>query len=248
MQNVESIHFFPIKGLQGFKLEESFLRENKLLINDRKFALTQSLNEKNKISWLPKLHFKQLVNQPSLAKARLALLSQNPLTLKIEGFKEEFNLTHSAAKSAFSAAIANLTSPLEDTNLTLIEAKNGGLSDTRHQWISVGTSASADRVISTFSIDKSYFRFRLNIWIKTSTPFEELNWVGRRAKIGEAELEFQSPVGRCNAINVSAETGHVTNEILPEEMRANFGHSNLGIFAQVIKSGQISVGDKFLLQ
>ena len=74
MQNIQAIHFYPIKGLQGFKLQESFLRENKLLINDRKFAIAQSLNENNKISWLPKSHFKQLVNQPSLARVRLALL------------------------------------------------------------------------------------------------------------------------------------------------------------------------------
>ena len=248
MQNIQSIHFYPIKGLQGFKLEESFLRENKLLINDRKFAIAQSLNENNKISWLPKSHFKQLVNQPSLARVRLALLSQNPLTLKIEGFQEEFNLTRYASKKAFTKAIANLTCHLENTNLALIEAKNGGLSDTRHQWISVGTSASADKLISTFSLDKSYFRFRLNIWIETSTPFEELKWIGRRAKIGEAELEFQTPVGRCNAINVSAETGNVTTTHLPKEMRKTFGHSNLGVFARVVKSGKVSIDDEFLLQ
>ena len=248
MHSIQSINFFPIKGLQGFGLEECFLRENQLLDNDRKFALSQSVNHKAATSWLPKSHFKQLVNQPSLAKTRLSLISQNPLTLKIEGSSEAFNLTDSAAKDAFAKAITNLTNTNERANLNLIEAETGGLSDTRSQWISIGASASANKLIQRFSLDDSYFRFRLNIWIETQTPFEEFNWVGREAKIGNAELEFQSPVGRCNAINVSAKTGDITSQLLPQEMRAHFGHSDLGVFARVIKSGKISQTDKLILQ
>ena len=248
MHPIQSIHFFPIKGLQGFGLEDCFLRENQLLDNDRKFALSELLNNKAATSWLPKSHFKQLVNQPSLAKTRLSLISQNPLTLKIEGSSEAFNLTDSAAKDAFAKAIKNLTNSNESANLNLIEAETGGLSDTRSQWISIGASASANKLIQNFSLDDSYFRFRLNIWIETETPFEEFNWVGRKAKIGNAELEFQSPVGRCNAINVSAKTGDITRQRLPQEMRAHFGHSDLGVFARVIQSGKISQTDKLILQ
>ncbi len=248
MHPIQSIHFFPIKGLQGFGLEDCFLRENQLLDNDRKFALSELLNNKAATSWLPKSHFKQLVNQPSLAKTRLSLISQNPLTLKIEGSSEAFNLTDSAAKDAFAKAIKNLTNSNESANLNLIEAETGGLSDTRSQWISIGASASANKLIQNFSLDDSYFRFRLNIWIETETPFEEFNWVGRKAKIGNAELEFQSPVGRCNAINVSAKTGDITRQRLPQEMRAHFGHSDLGVFARVVKSGKISQTDKLILQ
>ena len=248
MQHIKSIHYFPIKGLQGFELEECFLRKNNLLHNDRKFALTHSLSNKATTSWLPKSHFKQLVNQPSLAKVRLRLISQTPLTLKIEGFQEKFTLTNSAAKASFIEAITNQASSAENANLNLLEAENGGLTDTRSQWVTVGASASANELIRTFSLDDSYFRFRLNIWIETITPFEEFNWVGQKARIGDAELEFQSPVGRCNAINVSAETGDITSQLLPREMRAHFGHSNLGVFARVIKSGKISQTDKLILQ
>ena len=248
MHPIQSIHFFPIKGLQGFELEDCSLKENQLLDNDRKFALSQSLNHKAATSWLPKSHFKQLVNQPSLAKTRLSLISQTPLTLKIEGSSETFNLTDPSAKDAFANAITNLTNTNERANLNLIEAETGGLSDSRSQWISIGASASANKLIQRFSLDDSYFRFRLNIWIETQTPFEEFNWVGRKAKIGNAELEFQSPVGRCNAINVSAKTGDITRQRLPQEMRAHFGHSDLGVFARVIKSGKISQTDKLILQ
>ena len=52
----------------------------------------------------------------------------------------------------------------------------------------------------------------------------------------------------CNAINVSAKTGDITSQLLPQEMRAHFGHSDLGVFARVIKSGKISQTDRLILQ
>ena len=129
----------------------------------------------------------------------------------------------------------------------MIRSRNGGLSDTRDQWVSVGATASADTLIKTFGLDHSLFRFRLNIWLQTKLPFEELNWIGRTGKIGDAELEFLSPVGRCNAINLSAETGESTEKPLPPEMRAKFGHSNFGIFARISKTGTINTEDNFQL-
>ena len=98
-----------------------------------------------------------------------------------------------------------------------------------------------------FQLDQSYFRFRLNLWIKTNYPFEEFSWIGRKGRIGDAELEFLSPVGRCNAINLSAETGQSTNESLPQKMRSYFGHSNLGVFARVIKTGTVHRDDRLIL-
>ena len=98
-----------------------------------------------------------------------------------------------------------------------------------------------------FQLDQSYFRFRLNLWITTNYPFEEFSWIGRSGIIGDAELEFLSPVGRCNAINLSAETGQSTNDSLPQKMRSYFGHSNLGVFARVIKTGMVHRDDQLIL-
>ena len=235
--------------MQGFEKEKCILQKNKLIENDRQFALIQTPKQRTSCStpWLPKTHFKQLVNHPKLAKIGLKLLITNPLILKIDNFEEQYNLTNHYRRDAFAKKVGDLSSPKKKLNLSLIEAEKGGLSDTRDQWISIGATASAEELINAFKLDQSYFRFRLNLWITTNYPFEEFSWVGRKGKIGDAELEFLSPVGRCNAINLSAETGQSTNESLPKKMRSYFGHSNLGVFARVIKTGTVNRGDQLIL-
>ena len=249
IKKIQSIHFFPVKGMQGFEKEKCVLKKNKLIKNDRQFALIQIPKERTSHTtpWLPKTHFKQLVNQPNLAKIGLKLLITNPLILKIDNFEEQYNLTDFDRRDDFAKKVGDLSSPEKKLNLSLIEAEKGGLSDTRDQWISIGATASAEELINVFQLDQSYFRFRLNLWIKTNYPFEEFSWIGRKGKIGDAELEFLSPVGRCNAINLSAETGQSTNESLPQKMRSYFGHSNLGVFARVIKTGTVHRDDQLVL-
>ena len=244
MTNIHSIHIFPIKGMQGFSQEKCLLQENKLLENDRRYALTQTAKVSNLTSWLPKSHFEQLVNQPSLAKIRLQLVKINPLVVRINNQDEAFDLTCLDRRQIFVKTVEKLSKPAKYISFNLVESMKGGLSDTRDQWVSIGGTASANKLIETFKLDRSIFRFRLNIWIKTEFPFEEFSWRGRIGKIGDVELEFLSPVGRCNAINLSAETGESTDKLLPQEMRAKFGHSNLGIFARVIKTGKVAVNDK----
>ena len=86
IKKIQSIHFFPVKGMQGFEKEKCILKKNKLIKNDRQFALIQIPKQRTSYStpWLPKTHFKQLVNQPTLAKIGLKLLITNPLILKID--------------------------------------------------------------------------------------------------------------------------------------------------------------------
>ena len=87
-KKIQSIHFFPVKGMQGFEKEKCILQKNKLIENDRQFALIQIPKQRTSYStpWLPKTHFKQLVNQPTLAKIGLKLLISKPLILKIDNF------------------------------------------------------------------------------------------------------------------------------------------------------------------
>ena len=40
INKIQSIHFFPVKGMQGFEKENCILQKNKLIENDRQFALT----------------------------------------------------------------------------------------------------------------------------------------------------------------------------------------------------------------
>ncbi|MDC0461812.1 MOSC domain-containing protein [Alphaproteobacteria bacterium] len=247
MHDIKSICFFPIKGLGGFERDKCVLVTDELIQNDRKFALAEVPISDTTTPWLPKKHFKQLVNLPSLGKVSIELISDNPLILRINQINQDFNLSDENDKTSFTMHIKKLSHFPSNQELCLVQSIKGGLTDTKDQWISIGGTASANEIIEKYDLDSSYLRFRLNIWAATSTPFEEFNWIGRTGRIGEARLAFLAPVGRCNAINVSAQTGEVSSYILPQAMRTDYGHSNLGVFAHVVKSGKISTSDRLVI-
>jgi hypothetical protein len=68
--------------------------------------------------------------------------------------------------------------------------------------------------------------------------------IGQTFHCGDALLMIQKPVGRCAAINVDPETAQRSEQDFVRFMKVEFGHSNLGVFAKVIKGGKVRVGDE----
>ena len=70
--------------------------------------------------------------------------------------------------------------------------------------------------------------------------------IGKTFQCGKAQIEVQKAVGRCAAINVDPKTALRSDRDFVQLMKWKFGHSNLGVFAKVIKGGEIKVGDALL--
>ena len=125
----------------------------------------------------------------------------------------------------------------------LARAEDGAFTDTRAPWISLGGTASVARFGEATGTPPDARRFRLNIMLETDTPFEEAALIGSHVRLGEAELKVVAPVGRCAAIDVDPATAIRGPHYLPL-MKREFGHTDLGIFAEVTKSGLVRTGDR----
>ena len=97
-------------------------------------------------------------------------------------------------------------------------------------------------------------RFRMLIGFSAVEPYAEDTWNGRPLQIGSAELRVRGPVPRCNATTRDPDSGvkDVKTLRLIEEHRGqtpnDFGEGlNLGVYADVITVGKISVGDELHL-
>ena len=93
-------------------------------------------------------------------------------------------------------------------------------------------------------------RFRMLIELHTDTPHVEDSWTGRRVAIGSAELIVGGPVPRCVAVTRHPESGERDAPIV-KAIKTYRGVQdgelgpgvNFGVYADVVRSGAVSVGD-----
>jgi uncharacterized protein len=91
-------------------------------------------------------------------------------------------------------------------------------------------------------------RFRPNLFISLidKVPFSEEKWMGRRIKIGsEVEIQLVAHCQRCMIITVNPDNAELDSSLLKTVVKER--KSNFGVYASVIKTGEIQVGDEVLL-
>ena len=61
-------------------------------------------------------------------------------------------------------------------------------------------------------------------------------------EIGEARLKVFDRDARCSATTASPATGK-TDVDVPKLLHSEYGHTDFGVYAQVVKSGPVRLGD-----
>jgi uncharacterized protein len=112
--------------------------------------------------------------------------------------------------------------------------------------ILLATDASLEHLEGIWGKDEIDFRrFRPNLFIalKDKIPYLEEKWMGKRIKIGsEVEIQLVAHCERCMIITVdpdNAERDSSLHKTLIKERNNNFG-----VYASVIKTGDIQVNDE----
>lgn len=243
---IAEIWQYPVKGLGGTTLAESHLQAGRHLPGDRLFAITNGHPRNAEMTpgqWRKKALFLQLMSHERLAALECAF-SGSRLVICQQG-EERLNVDLDTAAGA-EATNAFFTAFCGDTirgTAELTRIGDGAFTDTKAPWISLGGTASVAHVATSFGHRPDPRRYRLNIMLETSTPFEEAELIGHRLSLGDAILQIVEPVGRCAAIDVDPQDGVRGRHLLPE-MEQAFGHTDLGIFAEIVQGGAIRPGDR----
>ena len=85
-------------------------------------------------------------------------------------------------------------------------------------------------------------RFRANIWFSGAPAWAEHGWLGRELLVGGARLKVTHRIPRCAATEVNPITAERDADPVAE-LRAAFGHVDLGVYAEVVEAGRIAMGD-----
>jgi ferredoxin-NADP reductase/uncharacterized protein YcbX len=85
-------------------------------------------------------------------------------------------------------------------------------------------------------------RFRGNLYIDQLAAWHEFALVGKRLRIGQAEIEVLRPIERCKATSIDPKNGKSTMN-MPALLSRMEGHLYVGVHAKVVKSGTVRPGD-----
>ncbi|MBC6438122.1 MAG: MOSC domain-containing protein [Rhodobacteraceae bacterium] len=235
----------PIKGIGVEALDTVGLKVDRPLPLDRAWAVLEEGGEATE-GWRPCRNFLRGAKGPALMA----------VTARVE--EEMVHLSHpNRPDLAINPDAAEAALPLFDwlapiypkdrrPAAALVKAPGIGLADANFASVSILNCASLCALSRKLGRNLDPRRFRGNLWLEGLAPWEEFDLVGKRLRIGVAELELVEPISRCRATEASPETGCRDTATL-QALEDGWGHTRFGAYAMVRRGGKIGVGDRVLI-
>jgi len=219
MSRVVALYRYPVKGFTPEACEHLTVLANGRIAGDRTLAFRFGDSQLPEEAWSRKHGFAVLVNTPGLA--RLATRfdpEKRRLRIELDGTIIADEALDDAGRRQLEAAVERYVLPLtanplaehpERRPLRLIgdgltpryqDSEQGQV--TLHSRESLAAVANA---LQTPTLDE--LRFRSNIAIEGVNAWEEQDWIGRRVRIGEVELDVVRPKIRCLATHANPRSG-----------------------------------------
>jgi uncharacterized protein len=243
---IASLYRYPVKGLSPEPLPSVALGVGQPLPSDRRYAIENGPSgfDPSAPMWMPKTHFLMLMRNERLAGFQTHFEdSTGVLTIcqdgKVLAVGDLETAEGRAAIEAFFAAnfVDELKGPPK-----LISGGAHSFSDVAKKVVSIINLASLRAIENVFDVPVHPLRFRANVYVSGWPAWREFDLLSQKLAIGNARLKIVKRITRCAAINVDPETATRDLDIPPALMR-RLGHADCGVYAEVIASGVISVGD-----
>lgn len=242
---------YPLKSVGRERLAQTRLNKGEKIPFDRYWAVlheaaAERLDSAGSLNnWLPKTAFVRGAAGPELQavtggmeQGRLAL--QHPSQGKIV-----VDPTNEADADRLIAWLKPLWPENKPAPLKLVSGPVP-LTDTREPFISINSLNSLSELENHVGERLGVERWRGNLWIEGNTPFSEQEWIGREISVGTSRLIIREAIGRCSAPAVDTETGNPDWDII-RILSQKYGHSNFGVYAEVLEGGEISELDPLVL-
>ncbi|MGM1058268.1 MOSC domain-containing protein [Saccharothrix sp. Mg75] len=246
---VAELYVYPIKGLSPQPLTHVPLRRGEGFPHDREFALARpggkyrpGLRE-----GLRKTEFYALVSDHRLAGLHTHLdVGTGELTVRVAG--HEVLTAHLEEDReellAFFARVLDLPEgvlpvPAAEEGRRFTDVASAG--DGPMHWVSLLNLASVRDFAERTGAEVDPRRFRANVLLDGLPPFGELDLLDREFTLGGVRMIGRYRTGRCAATEVDPVSGRRDLPVL-RLLDRTYGHQELGIYAEVLSDGVLSVG------
>ncbi len=233
---IAEIFRFPVKSMAGMPTDTIELGWHGL-DGDRRFAFRRAA-DRSGFPWLTASRLPELVRYSPF---------------KLDGSAEDGLPTHvrTPAGRELELESPELRAELAERfggEVDLLRMHGGIFDEAPVSLISLATVAGIGREAG---LDLDHRRFRANLVIETDRPepFLEDGWVGRTVKFGDGDpgpaVSVMLCDARCRMINLDPDTAAPETGVLKTVGRLNQG--NAGVYATVVRTGTIRVGDRVTL-
>jgi uncharacterized protein YcbX len=242
---LEAIYRYPVKGFTPEPLTRVALKAGETLPFDRAYAIENGPGrfDPQAPRHLPKTNFLMLMRNERLAtlKSRFDDASE---TLAI------FRDGKQVARGRLSTRIGRQTieqfmAAYMEADLRgpprIVHAPGHSFSDVAAKCVHVVNLASLRELERALGRSIDPLRFRANLYIDGIEPWSELTWVGKDFLVDTAVLSVFARTSRCEATNVDPASG-ARDLAIPATLSRTWGHTDFGVYAQVVRGGDIAAG------
>jgi MOSC domain-containing protein len=243
---LEHLYRFPVKGLQGERLDAVALAAGQGLPHDRRFAIARgdSKIDATAARWQPKERFVMLMRDTVLARLGCRIEpAAGTLELGAPGAAPcvaAFGTV--AGRAQIEAYVNDLVGVRREGRARWVEAGETSLTDVPQNCLSLINLESVRELEARVGRPVHHLRFRGNLYVSGAPPWAEFDWVGREIRIGEVALRVPARIPRCAATGVNPATGTRDLNVV-KALRAAYGHHDMGVYAEVVRGGRVAIGD-----
>ena len=251
MIKIKNLFYSPVKSISFTESDSLNILKDRGVEDDRIFAFVQNMDV-SKIKNLiedpnsRKLNnFITLKNTPELNKYNFTYTKDNLILKKQDEIIISINPFYENEKKLLCEKISQII--IKDKTLELLMDENNPFFDTMPEnSVSLINKKSIDDFSKRVSADIEFERFRANIYIDGLDAWAERTWIGKSIKINNVDFVVMDEISRCSATNLKPSTDMVTFN-LPNQLKKNYDHINMGLYLVPLQNGVISKGDKLII-
>jgi MOSC domain-containing protein len=244
---IDAIYRYPVKGLSAERLERVEFMPGKPLPFDRAYAVENGPSgfDRDAPAALPKIKFLMLMKNERLATLESRY---DEATSELQIWRHGKRVASGRLDEPIGRQlIEQFLSAYMESELRgapkILSSPHHTFSDIGKPVVSIANLASLRDLERVARRTVHPLRFRANIYIDGWLPWQEFNTVGEKLALGdEVVVRVVEPIVRCAATNVDPDTAARDMQI-PRLLDTAFGHSNFGIYAEVVKGGRAGTGD-----
>jgi len=238
---ITALYRHTLKSHGREALERVTLHAGQSMPYDRQWAVAHDAAKTDGTSWAPCTNFSRTSKAPRLAAIN-ATFDDDAGTLTLT-HPDRPDLTFNPDQDG--AAFIEWVRPISPTDRALparvLRLAERGFTDTPYASVSLCNAASHASVEALHNGPLSPLRWRGNIWFDGAAPWDEMEWLGRDLQLGGAKLRVRDHTIRCLATTANPETGVRDADTLAALNQLD--HQNFGVYAEVIETGDIAIGD-----